>query len=368
MTHGDEIFVTGMLRSGTTLLEKLLAQQERISMLLQPFPLLFVEAKRAFLRELGHGDDSYPLGHLFGETRYTGDDLARFLSRWRPSREEFDALFARMSHYSGQSTRFGPEQLEPALEAAAQAGDFVEVVSTLLHLLAVRPEARWFGSKEITCEELVPLFLQRGFRCVIIIRDPRDVVTSLNHGAGRTIAGDVRPTLFNVRAWRKSVAVARECERSERFFCCRYEDLVADPERTMRELAAKLDIDLSTFQFDELRDESGAAWSGNSSHRAHDGVRASSVGMFRALLPPPVSGFVEAVCLPELQSLGYDTTLTHAEAVRALHEFREPYTITRGGMESDMATPDNALLEEQRLAASMPKAASAMNCGNSGTR
>ena len=368
MTRGDEIFVTGMLRSGTTLLEKLLAQQERISMLSQPFPLLLVEAKRAFLRQLGHPDDPYPLGHLFRETRYTRADLARFLSHWRAPREELEALFSRMSHYSGQGTRFTREQLEPALAAAAEAGDFAGVVSTLLHRLALRPEARWFGSKEITCEELVPLFLQQGFRCVIIVRDPRDVVTSLNHGSGRTIAGDVRPTLFNVRAWRKSVAVARECEQSERFFCCRYEDLVANPDQTMRELAAKLALDLGTFDFGKLRDESGEAWSGNSSHRAHDGVSASSVAMFRALLPPPVSRFVEAACLPELQSLGYETTLTHAEATRALHEFREPYTITRAGVESDMATPENARLEEERLAASMPNTASAMNCGNSGTR
>ena len=45
----DALFVTGMERSGTTLLDRLLASQRHLSMLSQPFPLLFVETKRAFL-------------------------------------------------------------------------------------------------------------------------------------------------------------------------------------------------------------------------------------------------------------------------------------------------------------------------------
>ena len=348
-TRGDEIFVTGMLRSGTTLLEKLLAQQDGISMLSQPFPLLFVDAKRSFLRGLGHGDDPYPLGHLFNERRYTADDLKRYLSTWRASREELAALFARMAEYSGQLTRFDDAQLDAALGSVAGVCDFPDVVSGLLHRLAARPHARWFGSKEVACEELVPLFLERGFRCLIILRDPRDVVTSLNHGTGRDMGGEIRPTLFNIRAWRKSVAIALQCETHPRFHCCRYEELVADPESTMRELASKLDIDITTLEFDQLHDTSGSEWRGNSSHHAHHGVSASSVGTFRELLPPSVSRFIEAACLPELQRLGYETTLTRADAVRALHEFREPYTITRLGMNSDMATEENAALEEERL-------------------
>lgn len=349
MTIGDEIFITGMLRSGTTLLEKLFAQQEQVSMLPQPFPLLFVEAKRSFLRRLGYGDDPYPLGHLFREHRYTAEDFSRYLAQWRASREELAALFDRMAEYSGQLTRFDDERLEPALSSVADVCDFPDLVSGLLHRLAVRPDARWFGSKEVTCEELVPLFLHRGFRCLIIIRDPRDVVTSLNHGTGRNMGGEIRPTLFNIRAWRKSVAFALQCDTHPRFHWCRYEELVAHPESTMRELATRLAIDIATFDFDHLRDASGAEWSGNSSHRAHDGVTASSVGTFRELLPPAVSRFVEAACLPELQRLGYETTLTLADAVRALHDFREPYAITRGGMAGDLATEENAALEEERL-------------------
>lgn len=349
MTMGDEIFVTGMLRSGTTLLEKLLAQQPRISMLSQPFPLLYVEAKRSFLRQLGSGDDPYPLGHLFRERRYTAGDLARYLSQWTPSREELAAIFARMETYSGQLTRFSRDRLEATLDSVAGTSGFAEIVSRLLHLLAARPDARWFGAKETACEELVPVLLDHGFRCLIIIRDPRDVVTSLNHGTGHEMGGDVRPTLFNIRAWRKSVAIAHTCTARERFHWCRYEDLVADPERTLRAAASQIDVDLDTFDFTTLRDPSGGAWTGNSSHRTYSGISRDSVGTHRTLLPPEVGRFIEAACLPELQRLGYPTTLTRADAVRALHDFREPYTITRPGMENDFATEQNRAIEVDRL-------------------
>lgn len=343
------IFITGMQRSGTTLLEKLLAQQPHISMLSQPFPLLFVEAKRRFLRELGGAGDAYPLGHLFNECRYTPADLAAFLSRWRVSRAELEALFAEMSSYSGQYTRFTAEQLDVAFASISGDDDFATVVGKLLRGLAQRPDARWFGSKEANCEELVPYFLEQGFRCAIVIRDPRDVVSSLNHGDGSTYGGAIKPTLFNVRSWRKSVRFALQCESKPHVYWCRYEDLVRDPASIMRELSEHLDLDLTAVDFTHLRDASGEPWRGNSSHRVHEGVSALSIGTFRTVLPPEVSAFIEAACLPELELLGYQTSLTRADAVRVLHDFREPYVITRKGLEADMATPDNARIEAQRL-------------------
>ena len=345
----NAIFITGMQRSGTTLLEKLFGQQPHISMLSQPFPLLFVETKRRFLREHCGGDDAYPLGHLFDECRYTASDLAAFLTRWRASRAELETLFAQMSGYSGQYTRFTEEQLDRAFAAVTADDDFATVVDKLLHGLAQRPEARWFGSKEANCEELVPYLLEHGFRCAIVIRDPRDVVASLNHGHGATYGGAVKPTLFNVRSWRKSVGFALQCERKPQFGWVRYEELVRDPAATMRELSAHLDVELAPADFTRLRDASGEPWRGNSSHRVHDGVSASSIATFRTVLPAEVSAFIEAACLPELQLLGYETSLTRADAVRILHEYREPYAITRKGMDADLATPHNARVEAERL-------------------
>ena len=57
------------------------------------------------------------------------------------------------------------------------------------------------GSKEIFCEEYIPYFLSNGVKVILLIRDPRDIITSLNFGKGADFTGEIRPTLFNIRNW-----------------------------------------------------------------------------------------------------------------------------------------------------------------------
>lgn len=337
------LFITGTQRSGTTLLERLLAVQDDIAMLSQPFPFLFSDVKRAFLG----GADPYPLGHLFLEPRYERAAFAAFLRAWRTSREELESLFVRMESYSGQYTRFSTEQRHRAFSGIAPTDDFAQVVSSLDRAL-VSESAQWFGSKETTCEEYVPPFLDRGFRCVIILRDPRDVVASLNHGRGRDYGGALKPTLFNIRQWRKGVAFALAMEEHPHCHHCRYEDLVAEPARELERLGSALGLGRLVGPPD-LRDASGAVWRGNSSHGEHGGVGTSSVAIYRDVLPREVAEFIEAACLPELQLLGYDTALTRAEATRILATFDDPYLATRRGMEGDEVTAANRMVEVQRL-------------------
>jgi hypothetical protein len=341
------LLVTGAQRSGTTLIEKLLGAQPNISVLSQPFPLLFTEAKSRFLG----GNVRYPLGHLFLESRYERDAFAEFLGRWSVTREELESLFARMRSYSGQYTHFTPEQLNEAFSRIPAGADFAEVVDHLDRSLAADPAAAWVGSKETICEEFVPPLLARGFRCAIILRDPRDIVTSLNHGNGRDFGGELKPTLFNVRNWRKSVAVALAMEGHPRFHWCRYEDLVVNPAEKLGRLMNALGlgaVDVSCLT-GEIIDAVGQVWRGNSSHREHRSTGTGSLGTHHHVLPHEVAEYIEAASLPELQLLGYYTTLTRAAATRVLAAFREPYVITRTGMEGDAITPANAAVEAERL-------------------
>ena len=347
----DAIFVTGAPRSGTTLLERLLAAQDGISMLSQPFPLLFLEAKRAFFATLGIGDEPYPLGHLFLETRYRSGALARFLGGWRAGRADLDAWFARMARYSGQYTRFDTLRLDAAFGQITPADDFAGVVNKLDRLLGTSPDARWYGSKETIGEEFIPALLDRGFRCIVILRDPRDIAASLNHGRGTEFSGSLKPTLFNIRTWRKSVAFVLEHDGRPRFHWCRYEDLVTDPGGELVRLATATGLGpIARERVEgELRDAAGAVWRGNSSHREHRGVGTSSVGAYRNVLPREVAEMIEASCLPEMQCLGYDTTLTRSRALQVIDEFREPYHISRSELACDGATPENATIEARRL-------------------
>jgi len=343
----NALFVTGAQRSGTTLLEKLLASQPRISMLSQPFPLFFIEVKRAFLRSLGY-DDPYPLGHLFREKRYTRAGFIDFLRAWRPQSEQLRSFLAPVQSYSGQYTRFTDEQLDEALaHVSPKNDDFAAVVNTLNRRLSKTPSAQWFGSKETMCEEYVPALLDAGFRCTIILRDPRDVLASLNYGRGQEFGGALKPLLFNARSWRKSVAVALAMEGHPRFRWCRYEELVADARATVARIAP-LAIDAAELTGD-IRDEAGKSWPGNSSHAEHHGISNASVGVYRGVLPAAASRLMEAACLPELQLLGYETEMTAADAQREVAACSEPYATARKGMENDFVTAENIAAEIERL-------------------
>lgn len=345
----DRVFITGAQRSGTTLLAKLLDAQPAVSMLSQPFPLLFIEVKRRFLESAGDGGILYPLEHLFCGPRPGMDAFTAFLASWRPDREELRAWFDRMRSYSGQYARFDEATVEDAIRQAGDTTSFAEAYAMLAKALSPR-EAAWFGSKETSCEEFVPALLAHGVRVLLVVRDPRDVLASLNHGRGREFAGGIKPTLFNVRSWRKSVATALAMEGAEGFAWCRYEDLVSSPAETASRITARLgprfpQIDVQVT----LTDADGMPWRGNSSHRMHATISAESVGTHRDLLPPETARFVEAATFPELRVLGYATTMSEREAEDALGSYREPYADVRAGLEEDAPSLANTRREIDRI-------------------
>jgi hypothetical protein len=239
-----------------------------------------------------------------------------------------------MSGFSGQYTHFAGPDIERFLQEFEPAG-FAAALAGLYRFFAHRPEARLSGAKETICEEFLPYLVRRGWAAVVVVRDPRDVIASLDTGRGAEFAGRPKPLLFNLRNWRKSVAFALALDGQPGFVRVRYEDLVARPLDTLRGVTEALGLEpfpAGAFS-GGIRDQTGALWEGNSSHGRRDGVSEASVGT-QARLPAGVVRFIEAACLPELDCLGYPRAVTPAEAPAILDGFRQaPDAITgRPGM------------------------------------
>lgn len=318
------LFVTGVQRSGTTLLEKLLSCHHQISLASQPFPLLFVEAKRELFPVLGMEAPTYPLGPLFMERRYTAADLMRHLMQRQIDAERLRTIFAGMRGYSGQYTHVESQHVDQALERL-ETGDLAAVSAALYRALC--DDVPLVGGKETLCEEFLPYLLSRGYRGIVILRDPREVLASLNHGRGREFAGRLKPTLYNLRHWRKSVAFALHLERQPSFAWIRYEDLASCPATSLNRMAPMLGVEPFTNDLFAagIRGRDGTLWTGNSSHGSPSGIDSTAVGTRQALLPSGLAEAVEAICYPELAYLGYPVSLEWDDVPEVLRGFEDPY-------------------------------------------
>ena len=301
-------FITGFLRSGTTLVEKLVHALPGASVGPQPFPFLYYDAKRAFLRARGIEAGRYPLGHLFGEDRYRPEDLTAFLSDFRLTREALVASFAAMRGFRGW-------QLPAIADRARQVGEgvFAEVFRALcdgLPSILGRDAGRLLGAKEVFCEEFAPYFLGEGISVVLVLRDVRDVLASLKFGQGGNYGDPGMPLLHIVRQWRKSVAFALEFGEAPGFLVVRYEKLVASVQRELNGLANALGCPpAAPGAAADLRDQDGRSWRGNSSFAPVRGVSSDPVGRFAGTLPATWLAAVESLCGPEMAAIGLEPSV-----------------------------------------------------------
>lgn len=349
MSRGADLFVTGMVRSGTTLLEKLLCNHPELSVASQPFPYLWIEVKRRFLAELGFEADPLPLSPLFPEPRYTPEDFAEFLRRHRLSAEALARWLDAMRSYSGQRTRVSiPRERLAELDGLPLA----EAARGLHRAAAHRREAIAFGAKEVRCEEYLLPLLHEGFHAFLIVRDPRDVIASMRSGRGREYVGEPRPLLFELRSWRRSVTHALALADHPRFRLVHYEELVRRPEAVLEDLTESLGVDSFPAHAlrGELRDQRGQPWRANSSHGEGVGISNRSVGAHRRELDELERGYVETLCFPEMRALGYATSLP-APRLELLDRYADPAPRRDGGVPPDLAgRPEERALERRRWA------------------
>jgi hypothetical protein len=341
------LFLTGNPRSGTTLIEKLLHAHPNVSVGAQPFPTLFFHAKSAFY---AHRDlqRRYPLGNLFLEDSYTLSQFYTFLEDHPFTQGEVTTLLQQMEGYSGQLT---PGLAQTALADVPAGSTFMQLYRWLLGMLAEHLDATdstYIGSKEVLCEEYIPFLLEHGVSVIMIVRDPRDVITSTNFGSSQRHMGNTRPILFLLRQWRKSVSFCLAYEEHPHFTYFRYEDLVEEPWPVLDGLTT--DLALNPFPRDAfaegIHDQQGAVWQGNSSFSERSFISAASHGKFKEVLPEPTIAYIEAVTAPELHALGYELLYEQHDPADAITTFTEPRPVTHEAFPADYSVQKQHVQQE----------------------
>jgi len=346
MKTKEYFLITGMARSGTTLLDKLLGSHPSLGVLSQPFPYLYRYLKKIFFEKISHPEKYYVLNNLFQEKLYTSTDFHNFLRTFNLDRKVLIELFNEMSGWSGQLTKVSDI---PNLLNEFKPDNFGKTFKFLLEELNYNSGADTLGTKEIMVEEYISYLVSVGIKVIIIIRDPRDVYTSINCGTGTEYVGNYRPSLFHLRNWRKSVAIANTFKAHNKVFILKYEDLLTHQDITLRKIADFLCI--KAFPKDHFEGgiptQAGDSWTGNSSTNKFKGIEKNNSDKYLNFLDLSTIQYIEYICGPEMNSFNYNkyTNVDLGNNYNPL-EFKEPFQINIGNLPIKMSTEPDFLKEE----------------------
>ena len=272
------IFVGGMPRSGTSLMRDILGAHPDVAMFFGELPLW---------RELA--------------AAHAGGDLARAADR--------DALIRDLvTHPRMQGARMTLDARELAAALSGEpAVSLGAVFAQALRQYARREGKPRWGVKDPRNEFYADQILAElpAARVVHMLRDPRDVLASQRAIWGHR-AQHIVSTTYD---WRRSAAVARRHQAVHQgsYAVVRYEDLVTDPTRVVRDLCRTLDLDYRPAMLDVAGRPPWAEGEGGDSRRSEPStaISASRVGRHLRDLAPGEARYVEWRARREMDDWGY---------------------------------------------------------------
>ena len=330
----DHLFVTGPFRCGTTLVDKLLHAHPSLSVSSQPCPMLWSSVKAAFLAAIGK-QSAYPLGHLFGDD---ADDRQEFLEYLGTDSAVSAAVTAQVSQAINSTAN---DNVCTAARAVQESigRPFIDAARRVWYqLAAANGDVSLSGSKEIVCDEYIPYLLRSSVRCICVVRDPRDMLTSMTCGRAEQFIGKVRPTLFPLLVWRKTIAFILEHQGMPGFHWLRYEDLVERPVEILNNVFRFLGVDPCADRIVgwNVIDQQGQNWAGNSAFGDLQGISTAPAGRFVQSLNETTIRYVETVCGPEMAVMGYSDAWSGDAA--PIRNFKEPIPVTHRALPNDYST------------------------------
>ena len=298
-----KVIITGVYRSGTTLIEKILHNHPSGIIGSQPFPFLYPEVKKLFNDKNNLSNTPYPINEGLGEKNFKWDNFSRYLDDKWLNASQLNRWKNNMKDYSGCHMK---NFLNTELHSSVFKDVLVHIFKTI-ELNYPKSQVQFVGFKEILLEDFIPFALQNSIKTVLIIRDPRDVICSINHSEKVNHVGNRRPLLYTIRLWRKSVALEIQYKNHPNFISIKYEDLVQDTYYTLAKICRFLNVDNFSENFFEtpILNQEREVWLGNSSFGKHEGLNPSSIGKYKIKMGKGELEFIEYLCSPEMIYAGY---------------------------------------------------------------
>ena len=297
MSDRKLIFITGASRSGTTLL----------SFMLRNHPSVFGLKEMQYFGECWDPRDS--------ERRFTRVEAI----------EAAAAMFARQEH-GVLSRKIGPSHRLRAASVLKGLGPLgsspAAVFEAVVHDLADS------AGKSIPCEQTPRnifyarrlLDLYPAAHVVHIVRDPRAVMASQKLRWQRrslSVNGQAVPRYESLRVWvnyhpytvarlwSRASSVALQMAERPRVTLIRFEDLLREPDATMRLLCSRLGLEYAPAMLDVRQVNSSHQTSAGGARR---GLHTDAIDQWRSKLSDTEIAITERYCGRLMRRLGYDKT------------------------------------------------------------
>lgn len=304
------LFVSGMFRSGTTLLGRMLNANPSISVASDPYLPYFKFFRSYAAKNIGiNVKPEEPLDEYYFSSLklrvYSAVKNCSLTMEFKDS--DRDHLLQMIKNYAEP---YSPK-LIPHL-GNLQGKTFLEFFQSMLLLIKDHYSSKsikWLGFKEVWTDEFIPV-IARDFpqaKIIHILRDPRAVCASKN------VSEDKYPWFFLTRQWRKSAALAYHFKNQEflknQLLCLQFEELISNPEGTVQKICQFLELPFCDEMIDpgSYLDGSGKPWKQNSSF-VKEQVQFDTKAMRRwekALTRREIQ-LIEYLCAPEMMLHNYE--------------------------------------------------------------
>jgi hypothetical protein len=309
----NSFFITGMFRSGTTLISRMFQSHPEIACASDPYAPLFKEFRNQYISnnlkdfvldlESPHDDYYYYDSKIsfFHELQATSFDMscenvdwAALLDKMANSSKPYSPLL--FPYYNKLPGSTFKETLVNGIDLIRQTyGD---------------DKTKLVGFKEVWTNEFGIHIVRDvpNFKVVHIIRDPRAVCAS------NLVTSTPYPMIFLLRQWRKACASAlyqkKFSKHGKNVFILRYEDLISQPDIYIKKVCDFLKIEphKNMYNPSTYLDGNNQQWLQNSSHRDPIlGFNVGSINKWKEVLSDRQISMIESMCCGEMSLFEYET-------------------------------------------------------------
>ncbi len=310
----NSFFITGMFRSGTTLISRMFQSHPEIACASDPYAPLFKEFRnqhasnnnlKDFVIESESPHDDY---YYYDSKASFFHDLQAESFEMSCKNIDWVALLDKMANFSKPYSPL----LFPYFDQLPR-DTFKETLVNGINLIKQAygdDKTKLIGFKEVWTNEFGTHIARDipNSKVVHIIRDPRAVCAS------NLVTSTPYPIIFLLRQWRKACTSAlyqkKFSKYGKKIFILRYEDLISQPDIYINKVCDFLEIEPHDNMYNPSTylDGNNQPWLQNSSHSNPVlGFNVESVHKWKDILSDRQISMIESMCCGEMSLFGYET-------------------------------------------------------------